>query len=248
MLKKALKWIILIVMAIFVLSAITVSIHRTYEIQKLADLAEDMSQSYNTSESISENEELEVDFSTLKNLNPDIYAWIDIPNSKISFPVLQSGENRKEDYYLHHNFDGSYGLPASIYSQKQNAKDFSDPVTVLYGHNMKDGSMFAGLHRYSEGDYMLENPYVYIYTESGILVYEIFAAVSYDDRLILEAFSDFKNTEDVVTFTEELRNLQGDADMVDDSVAVQEESQLLVLSTCEKDRDRRFLVVGKRIR
>ena len=216
--------------------------------QKLADLAADMSQSYMNSESISEKADILVDFSSLDELNPDIYAWIYIPNSEISFPVLQSPNNRSDDYYLHHNFDGSYGYPASIYTQRRNAKDFSDPVTVIYGHNMKDGSMFAGLHAYEDMDYMLEHPYIYIYEPDRALVYQVFAAVSYDDRLILEAYDDFTEEGSVETFAEEIRSHKNPSDIVDDSVLVGENEELIVLSTCEKTSNTRFLVVAKRIR
>ena len=246
--KKFVRWVILFLVAFFAFSAITVALHRKYEVQKLADLAEDMSRSYSQSKSTSENEGSLVDFSSLEELNPDIYAWIYIPNSEISFPVLQSTTKRNDDYYLHHNYDGSYGYPASIYTQRRNAKDFSDPVTVVYGHDMKDGSMFAGLHEYASGDYMLEHPYVFIYRPDEVLVYEVFAAVSFDDRLILEAYEDFANETDVDMFLEDLRKAEGVDHQWDDSVITSSDNQFLVLSTCEERSDQRFLVVAKRIR
>lgn len=246
--KKFIRWFILFLVAFFAFSAITVALHRKYEVQKLTDLAADMSHSYSQSKSTSENEGILVDFSSLDELNPDIYAWIYIPNSEISFPVLQSTTQNNDDYYLRHNIDGSYGLPASIYTQRRNARDFSDPVTVVYGHDMRDGSMFAGLHAYADGDYMLEHPYVFLYCPDEVLAYEVFAAVSFDDRLILEAYEDFTNETDVNMFLEDLRQADGVDHQWDDSVLTSSNDQFLVLSTCEEQSDQRFLVVAKRIR
>lgn len=108
--------------------------------------------------------------------------------------------------------------------------------------------MFAGLHEYASGDYMLEHPYVFIYRPDEVLVYEVFAAVSFDDRLILEAYEDFANETDVDMFLEDLRKAEGVDHQWDDSVITSSDNQFLVLSTCEERSDQRFLVVAKRIR
>ena len=85
-----------------------------------------------------------LDWEELEAVNPDIYAWIYIPNTNIDYPVLQrSGDN---DYYLEHNLDGSRGKPGCIYTEDLNSKEFTDYNTVIYGHNMKSGAMFRTLH------------------------------------------------------------------------------------------------------
>ena len=101
--------------------------------------------------------EKEVDFADLQeNTNGDIYAWIHIPDTKIDYPVLQHPTDNS--YYLNHNLDGSRGYPGCIYTEDYNKKDFTDPNTVLYGHNMKNGTMFAGLHKYGDSEYLEEHP------------------------------------------------------------------------------------------
>lgn len=86
--------------------------------------------------------EKQLDFDALRREeNPHIYAWITIPGTRIDYPVLQHPE--KPDYYLNHNVDGSEGYPGCIYTQPYNSRDWSDNQTVLYGHNMKNGTMFA---------------------------------------------------------------------------------------------------------
>lgn len=87
-----------------------------------------------------------IDFASLWNLNPDVYAWIDVPGTEISYPVLQSAEDIS--YYLEHTIEGEKTLPGAIYSENYNSKDFSDYNTILYGHNMRNGTMFARAPRF----------------------------------------------------------------------------------------------------
>lgn len=81
--------------------------------------------------------EKDIDFAALKEENSDVYAWIYVPGTNVDYPVLQHPTD--DAYYLEHNMDGSKGLPGCIYSESVNTKDFTDPNTVLYGHNMKNG-------------------------------------------------------------------------------------------------------------
>ena len=118
----------------------------------------------------------EVDFSALRKLNGDIYAWIYIPGTEVNYPILQSSEDEAEDYYLDHNLDGSSGKPACIYTQKRNSRDFTDPNTVIYGHNMRDGSMFRALHDYQDAEFFASHPMIYIQTPAKKLAYQVFAA------------------------------------------------------------------------
>ena len=128
--------------------------------------------------------EKEIDFADLQeNVNPDIYAWIYIPDTQVDYPVLQHSTDNY--YYLNYNLDGSKGYPGCIYTEDYNEKDFSDPNTVIYGHNMKNGTMFAGLHKFEDSEYFAEHPYVYIYTEERLYVYEIFAAYESGNEHIL---------------------------------------------------------------
>ena len=80
-----------------------------------------------------------IDFQGLWAINPDAYAFIEIPGTQVNYPVMQSS-TQEEDYYLNVTFEGVAALPGSIYSRMVNAKDFTDPITVIYGHDMLDGS------------------------------------------------------------------------------------------------------------
>ncbi len=184
-----------------------------------------------------------VDFSYLQTVNGDIYAWITIPGTNIDYPVLQHPSD--DSYYLHHNLDGSYGYPACIYTEASNAKDFSDPNTVLYGHNMRSaGTMFAQLHKFAAKDFFEQNREVIIYLPDRELHYRVFAAYAYDDRHLLKSF-DFQ---DETVFAEYLQSVYDIRDMsanIDRELEVTSEDQILTLSTCmvdKNDSERRFLV------
>lgn len=84
-------------------------------------------------------EYLQIDFDGLRKVNPDVIAWIDIPGAGISYPVLQGEDN---SYYLTHLASGQFGISGSIFMDYHNRQDFSDQNTIIYGHNMKDDSMW----------------------------------------------------------------------------------------------------------
>ncbi|MCR4999997.1 MAG: class B sortase [Lachnospiraceae bacterium] len=239
--KQNWKKYALIVVLIFMAIVGGILLHRRHEANYLKQLNEKMIYHPPTTEEEPSEPEMAVDFTYLASENPDINSWITIPDTKISYPILQSGEDKKEDYYLHHNVDGSYGYPGVIYMQKDNSAEYSDRVTVLYGHNMRDGSMFAGLHKYADSKYFEKHPDIDVYTPSGTKHYKVFAALQYDDRHILDAYGYFKTTEAVQAFYEECGSL---ADNITYLGHLDEDTKLLVLSTCEKESDKRYLVVA----
>ncbi len=235
------KTCVLIIVLVLIAVVTGILLHRRHEANYLKQLNEKMVYHPPATEDEPSEPEMAVDFTYLESVNPDIHSWITIPDTKISYPIVQSGEDKKEDFYLHHTIDGSYGYPGTIYMQKMNSAEYSDRVTVLYGHNMRDGSMFAGLHNYKNSKYFEEHPELDVYTPSGTKHYRVFAALQYDDRHILEAYEGFQKSEQVTAFATECAGI---ADNVDYSVSVDEDSRLLVLSTCEKQSDKRYLVVA----
>ena len=174
--------------------------------------------------------------------NNSQFASPSIRRPTIDYPVLQHPTDNY--YYLNYNLDGSKGYPGCIYTEDYNKKDFTDPVTVMYGHNMKNGTMFAGLHRYSDSLYMEEHPYVYIYTEEGLLVYEVFSAHEYSDAHILYNH-DYTQSTEFEGYLEDIRNARDMGRVLREDVEVTEESRILTLSTCIANKpNNRFLVQG----
>ena len=96
-----------------------------------------------------------VDFDSLKALNPDVVGWIYSADTQINYPVLL-GEDNSE--YLHHMVNGEYNSAGSIFMDCRNKPDLSDFNTILYGHHMKNGSMFASLHQYTEQELPRRHP------------------------------------------------------------------------------------------
>ncbi len=187
--------------------------------------------------------EKSIDFTDLQeNTNADIYAWIYIPDSKIDYPIVQHPTDNY--YYLNYNLDGTKGYPGCIYTEDYNVRDFTDPNTVIYGHNMKNGTMFAGLHNYEDIQYFDENPYVYIYTPDKLLVYEIFAAYEYSDKHILYNY-DCTNETIYQNYLDEISNVRSMNCNIREGVEVTTEDKIITLSTCIANKpNNRYLVQG----
>ena len=178
-----------------------------------------------------------IDFSALQEKNADIYAWIQIPGTLVDYPVLQHSTDRL--YYLNHTIDGTAGLPGSIYSEAIHPKDFSAPMTVLYGHNMRNDTMFGSLHDYEDPDKLTDAPYVYIYLPDKTLVYQIFAAVRFSDTYLPD-YCDYEKESDFMTFVKVLCSSPGN---INETVEVPYGSRLLMMSTCIGNApNNRFLV------
>lgn len=170
-----------------------------------------------------------VKFDELQSVNPDVYAWITVPGTEIDYPILQHASDNS--YYLMHNIDGSYGYPGCIYTEKLNSKDFTDNNTVIYGHNMKNGSMFAQLHKFEDPDFFQENREVLIYLPDEILHYTIFAAHIYDDRHLLYSF-DFSDAEVYEKYLQSIFDIRDMSANIDKEMAVTKDDQIITLVTC----------------
>ena len=140
--------------------------------------------------------DIPVDFDSLQKENPDIYAWITIPDTVIDYPI-----------------------------------------TLLYGHNMKDGSMFAGLHKYEEDTYFNDHKDLVIYTPDAILKYKIFAAYRTDDRHILLYYNLGAEDYNRQAYLNDILNQRTMGAMLDQSAPVSTESKILTLSTCDRAGD-----------
>ena len=180
------------------------------------------------------------DWDALNAVNPDIYAWITIPGTNIDYPVLQNATD--DSYYLRYNMNGTRGYPGCIYTEKINRKDFTDFDTVVYGHNMRDDSMFATLHYFEDSAFFANCPYIYVYEENKVLVYEIFAAYEGDNMHILYS-NDFTTPSGRQIYLDKIYNKAGSGANVRTDVQATEQSHVLTLSTCVKGRSQnRFLV------
>lgn len=186
--------------------------------------------------------EKNLDWDELAETNEDIYAWITVPGTQVDYPVLQNKED--ENYYLNHNLDGSSGYPGCIYTHTLNGKEFVDPNTILYGHNMKNGSMFGCLHQYEDNEFFEKNRYIYIYTPEKTLVYEIFAACEFSDEHLFFAY-DWSTADGFKQFVEDVTSVRAMNAHVKDGMEITEKNHLITLSTCINGKpNNRWLVTG----
>ncbi len=188
----------------------------------------------------------EVDIEGLRSqVNGDIYAWVYIPNTNVDYPILQHPTDN--EYYLNHNIFDNEVSAGSIFTQNYNNKDFNDNHTVIYGHNMKNGSMFKTLHYYMEEGFLEENPYIYIYLEDETRVYQIYGAYEYSDLHLLLNY----DTEDETVFANYIAEIEGLSDSVgffNRELELGSEDKIITLSTCIGGKpDKRYLVQAKLI-
>ena len=116
----------------------------------------------------------ELDLETLRQTNPEVLGWIVIPGTQLSYPYLQTQDNQ---YYLYHSWDGQKNAAGSVFLECKVSRDFSDFNTIVYGHNMKNGSIFGSLKQYRKQSHFEQNPSFYIADDTSIRRYDIFAAL-----------------------------------------------------------------------
>ncbi|MCL2105481.1 MAG: class B sortase [Oscillospiraceae bacterium] len=105
-----------------------------------------------------------IDFAALQAVSPDAVAWLECPGTVIDYPVMRAADY---NHYLHRLPDGSYNANGSLFIDFNCAPDFTDQLTVVYGHNMKSGQMFGSLTKYKDQAYYREHPYFLLYTAGG---------------------------------------------------------------------------------
>ncbi len=188
-----------------------------------------------------ESDALTVDFAQLKAINPEVVGWIIVDDTDISYPVVHGPDN---DKYLKTAFDGTKNNSGSIFMNAYNNSDFSDQNTLIYGHHMRNGSMFGELMNFEDPNYLDVHRGFTIYTEAGALRYEIFAAyVTYSASFVYTDHFEF--SWDFYDFIQ--KSLA--ASILDMGVEVTEQDKIVTLSTCTSrgNRAERFVVQGKLI-
>jgi len=117
------------------------------------------------------------DLNALRQENEDVVGWIYIPDTRIHYPIVQGEDN---EHYLTHTWNNKRNYVGAIFMEVNNNPNLVNFNTIIYGHNMRDGSMFASLQNYYTTEYWENHPYVYLVTDAGVLRYEIFSAYDAD--------------------------------------------------------------------
>lgn len=197
-----------------------------------------------TTESVSEElpqwyleKGIEIDFDTLQEENEDIVGWIQFDTIEISYPILIGEDN---ETYLRTDYQGKKAVAGSIFMDSMNQSDFSDYHTIIYGHNMRNGSMFGQLKQYKNPEFYEGNEFFTIYTPDRVLRGQIFSC--HDTDACGEVYTvGFQPDEEYQEFVEYLKN----ASWYDCHVEVSNEDQIITLSTCTGSSSNRFVIHAK---
>lgn len=165
-----------------------------------------------------------MDFTALREVNDDVLGWILIPNTVLSYPLVQGDDN---EYYLNHTWKKWTSVVGAIFMESANSPDLSNFNTIIYGHRMNNGSMFASLKYYKNLSYWKSHPYVYITNDAGSHQYEIFAAyeVSTAGETYRLQFADTQARQDFIDYCL-------DQSVIDTGVVPNTYDRILTLSTC----------------
>ena len=180
-----------------------------------------------------------IDLDALQEINPEAVGWIQIPDTVISYPLLHTSDN---SYYLTHTFQKEKNRTGSIFIECSNKNDLTDLHTIIYGHNMRSGAMFADLKNYLKKDFWQEHPYVYIDLEDGAHCYEIFSC--HEAAVTDVCYTVGYQADDI--YADFLNALQTSS-LFDTGVSVSTEDMVVTLSTCTNDGKNRIVVHAKKI-
>ena len=177
-----------------------------------------------------------IDWNELKSINEDIVAWIEIENTPVNYPILKDNNNL---YYLKHNFNKKYNSNGSIFTLN---KDFiQDDEVIIYGHNMRNKTMFSILGNYLNTNFLKEHQIMKIYTENKNYVATIFSCYSIG---VNEESNNIRKLcyEDRISYYKTKSNI--------DTENIEDTGKIIKLSTCSyinaktTPTDQRYYVVA----
>lgn len=192
-----------------------------------------------------------LDYENAKELNADVVGWISIPGTSVDYPVVRGEDN---EYYLGRNVEKEKSRYGSIFMDFRNADPEQQRHIVIYGHNMKNGTMFHDLMNYKQKDFFDENRFIYLLWDGTETVWEIYLATiipSIDGYTIdyirtrFDSDNHFaKNMAEMIAYANTMS-----PSIVDDTVSISATDQVLTLSTCTYEYDNsRFAVQARRIK
>lgn len=186
-------------------------------------------------------EEYTVDFNKLKEQNNETVAWIKVNNTNVEYPVVKSTNN---SFYLNHSFDKGKNSAGWIFADYKNKFDNTDKNIVIYGHNMRDGSMFGSLKNILSSDWYdnEENTNITLYTENGERIYKVFSIykIESEDYYIKTEFS---NENEFEKFIDTLKKRS----IKNFNIDISKEDSILTLSTCANNNKYRVVLHAKKM-
>ena len=231
------KLLILVFAVIFVYSGWRVYVYQR-EAERSMEIYSQLEAYAHVSTDEKEETELpQVDFAALGDVNEDIVAWLYGEGTVLNYPVVKGEDN---SYYLSHLFDGSDNASGCLFLDSRNSSDFSDDNTIIYGHNMKNGTMFAFINQYQEQSYYDQHPSMFLLTPNGNFEVHLFAGFLEDVNGNAWQRA-FQNENEKIKWLEEARNA---STFVSDTIPSKED-KIVTFSTCSNaSEDVRYVLMG----
>lgn len=218
------------------------------QIEKMAVTNRDPDEEAKAQEAAGEEEKpsivapMKIDFQALRSVNEDVIGWIYIEAlDGISYPVVKGSDN---SYYLHMTYEKNYNFAGTIFIDCENSGDFSDCNTLVYGHNMKNGSMFGQLRKFSQDpETYKKSKYFWIFTPEKDYRYEIISA--YTTGVNSDTYTLFKGPG--TEFEEYLNTIVSRSEIQTEAENLNIKDKVVTLSTCTGNESTRFVVQGRMI-
>lgn len=242
--KKLFNVVMRIIELIFLILLVysSINIFKWYNNNKEnKQIINEIAESVTINEDTNEEKKYKINFEELKQKNSDTVAWLKVENTNIEFPLVQANNN---SYYLTHNFDKKYNVAGWIFVDYKNKLDGTDRNIVVYGHNMKDNSMFGSLKDVITEEWYNneENKYITFVTENDYQTYQVFSVyqIKTEDYYIKTEFKNNEFTEFIDTITKRSKK--------DFGINVSKEDTILTLSTCANNNKYRVVLHSVRVK
>ena len=216
-------------------SGLNISDEASLEISEQGDDPEELPQR----ESLyAQPRQISMDFTELQKINGDIIGWLYAEGTKIDNPVVLTDNNT---YYLNHLYSGEVNGSGSLFADFRNHRDFSDKNTVIYGHHMRNGSMFGSIEEYRSQDFYESAPTMMLYTPEGDYLIELISGTdeSGNDQFVKFEFENDKEFEEYIDSFRERSTFKSD-------VEVRPQDKLISLCTCTYVfNNARYMLIGR---
>ena len=242
--KKLFNVVMRIIELIFLILLVysSINIFKWYNNNKEnKQIINEIAESVTINQETNEEKKYKINFEELKQKNSDTVAWLKIENTNIEFPIVQANNN---SYYLTHNFDKKYNVAGWIFADYKNKLDGTDRNIVVYGHNMRNNSMFGSLKDVITEEWYNneENKYITFVTENEYQTYQVFSVyqIKTEDYYIKTEFKSNEFTEFIDTITKRSKK--------DFGINVSKEDTILTLSTCANNNKYRVVLHSVRVK
>ena len=242
--KKLFNVVMRIIELIFLILLVysSINIFKWYNNNKEnKQIINEIAESVTINQETNEEKKYKINFEELKQKNSDTVAWLKVENTNIEFPIVQANNN---SYYLTHNFDKKYNVAGWIFADYKNKLDGTDRNIVVYGHNMRNNSMFGSLKDVITEEWYNneENKYITFVTENDYQTYQVFSVyqIKTEDYYIQTEFKSNEFTEFIDTITKRSKK--------DFGINVSKEDTILTLSTCSNNNKYRVVLHSVRVK